>query len=471
MSTHRPLPSFAWLIALATFFLMLSAAPAQSQDMGARASEALVIDGGRLSPFLGGEPQAIEVWVWRDEAWSRIPAQVDERDLDGLYLADGVEGSFDAGDELAFMLADHGAEAPDDSRPDSIAADAPSAAVQAVDPLDAELAAWFYIYLASEVSPSPGEPYVSYDGATRTLKGERYALGMADPNTDGFIGLRSLSLDDGPDLIDRLKIRGTLDLLGNLQPVTEEDLGPLLAAAGAEIGGEPVKTGPVRSVLTGAGGFAYARRFDLLGGFDTLRELGGGFIVFTDARISLDLDPAASGATYRDANVTLGVPVDGMPDEVPQGPLPAWRELVFGNARLAMLNPPSSASVDAQVYYMDNADNPEAGDTGDGKQFADMGVAAPDFENLVDSGFPGELVVLPADAGDEGVTGLAAAQEAALELRINLAGSAPTQVPTQVPTSMPTTPPEDTPTPGVEPTDAPGEGGPPILIPYIANGS
>jgi hypothetical protein len=368
------------------------------------------------------------------------------------------------------MLADHGAEAPEGSRPASIEEGAPRAAIQAVDPLDAEREAWFYVFHAAEASPSPGEPYVAYEGATRTLSGERYALGMADPNADGFIGLRSLSLDEGPDLIDRLKIRGTLDILGMQQFVTEEDLGPLLAAAGAEIGGEPVKTGPVRAVLTGAGGFAYARRFDLLGGFATLRELGGGFIVFTDARISLDLDPAASGATYRDANVTDGVPVDGMPDEVPDGPLPAWRELVFESARLALLNPPASASVDARVYYVDNADNPDAGDTGDGKQFADMGVAAPDFENLVDSGFPGELVVLPADAGDAGVSDLAAAQAAAIELRITLAGNAPTQMPTQVPTSIPTRPPEDTPTPGVDPTDAPGEGAPPILIPYISNG-
>jgi len=458
-TTHRPRGAWPLLALplLGCLVVLLAAAGHARAQVGARFDEAIVVKGQDLGSLQGAAVGSLQVWRLVDGQWRREAAQVDEK-KDGDYVA-ADDQLLGADDELVFGYVADGQLAAEGQVPTGVAADAARAQIAVTDPLAGGAVSYLYAFAVAGASePVEQPPAVDYDKTTRLFKGGGYALGLADPGRDGFLGLRELRLGTADvDLVDRLKIRGQLSALGFEQAVDEENLANLLQNFGVSFSAEPIKLGPVRS-LAGGGATFYPQRLGLLGNLSALNSLGGGVpgldFGLKDGRISLDLSPAAEGATYRDANLAAGVKVDGKPDVIPASPLPAWRELSFPMGRLVILTRPTAAAATARTYYKDDA-TLDGNDTGDdGQSWGDAGVAAPDVDGLLGSGFPGEMVILPAGSAVTAAS-LSAQYQQPLTVAVTSSGSqpaTPTRAPSATRTAQPTGEPTvvpGTPTPGL----------------------
>ncbi len=461
-TTPRPrLAATLTLLLLTTLGLLDAlrpAAPVALAQAGARYAETIVVKGQDLGSLRGSGLDQVQLWMFADGEWRREVAQLDERSA-GDYVA-SEDLLLDADDELAFSFVPGGQRATEAQTPPGIAVDAARAEITVTDPLTAGAVHYAYAFaVPGAAAPAAQPPAVDYDPTTRLFKGSGYSLGLADQGKDFFIGVRELRLGAAEtNLLDRLKIRMTLSasLLGQELEITEENLSDTLGLLGTDLSADPVKVGPVRT-LVGGGGTLYAQRFALLRSLGDLADLSGGGVIdfgLSDMRLSLDLSPAAEGATYRDANAPSGVKVDGTPDAVPGSPLPAWRELVFPMGRLLILTRPGEMAAKASAYYKDDAAL-DGNDTGDGQSWGDAGVFAPDAESLLATGFPGEMVVLPAGSPVT-AAGLAAQYLQPLQVVVTTSGGQPatatrsapptaTAGPTGAPTSTASA---STPTPG-----------------------
>ncbi len=429
--------------------LLAAAATAGAGAHGStqRYADPIVLSGADLGAFLGAPPDEISTWIWHHGAWSRVLSQVDERDAGGRYTA-AEDDRLDDNDEWVVVLGDLGEAAPADAWPEGVGREHDRLEVTVTDPEDPAFAARYYLFWSATTPAGAPDAAVAWDPAAREVRTAEYTIGLADPDKDRFIGVKRLSLyGDAANLIDRLKIRGTLSALGFEQALTEESLIDALALLGQSPSFDPVIHGPLRVVLGADGGFAYANRFALFGGFGALSDLGGGAlpVELKNARLSLDWSVDASGAVYTDPNLPAGVTVDGEPDAVPEAPVPAWREVAFASGRLALLSAYVPATSSARVYYKDDA-AADASDTGDLRSFGDTGVTAPDLKTLIDTGFPGEAVVIP--IGRQ-VTAAQLAANRRAPLVAEVAGG-PVR-----PTAPPTTAPTQAATPTRTPTRAP----------------
>lgn len=425
----RPAATLTLLVltALGPLAALRPAPPVALAQAGVRYAEAIVVKGQDLGSLRGSGLDQVQLWMLIDGEWRREVAQLDERSAGDYVAAEDL--LLDADDELAFNFVPGGQRAADGNTPPGVAIDAARAEIAVTDPLAVGAVHYAYAFaVPGAAAPAEQPAAVDYDATTRLFKGSGYALGLADQDEDFFIGVRELRLGAAEtDLLDRLKIRMTLSasLLGQELEITEENLSDTLGLLGTDLSADPVKIGPVRT-LVGGGGTLYAQRFALLRSLGDLADLSGGGVIdfgLTDMRISLDLSPAAEGATYRDANTPSGVKVDGMPDAVPGSPLPAWRELSFPMGRLLILTRPGEKAAKASAYYKDDAAL-DGNDTGDGQSWGDAGVFAPDAESLLAAGFPGEMVVLPAGSSVT-AAGLAAQFLQPLQVVVTSAGSQP----------------------------------------------
>jgi hypothetical protein len=432
-----------------------------------RYADPIVIAGDDLVGLEGAPLGELSVWQLHHDSWQRVLAQVDERDATGLYAAT-EDRVLDANDELVFVLGDLGEEAAEDAWPPDLNRAGPRLEAKITDPLDAEFVSYYYIFASGQAAGEPLQPVVAWDAAVREVRTAEYIMGPAAQETDGFFGIKRLSLYSDPtDLVDRLKLRGTLSALGFELPVNEETINGALALVGADLSFAPVIFGPVRVVLSANGGFAYANRFALFGGFGALDNLPGGAAGFDikDGRLSLDFSPEAKSAIYTDPNVPAGVPIDSQPDKVPDAPVPAWRQIDFTAGRLVVLSNSLAADAKARGYYRDDS-SPADGDTGDQQSWGEHGVSAPDLQSLVATGFAREAVVLPAGrdvSSDQLAKNLAAPLEAVVT---SLGGALPTVTRAATSPATATHTPTRTRTPEATPT-----GGPSLLydiyLPYL----
>lgn len=186
---------------LATF----AARPACGQaSWSLRFASVVQVGGDQLGPLLDVRLDHLAVYACARGQCRTIPSQVDERDATGRWVLDrgpltNVDDQpqrFDGNDVLLFMAADAGDPAPPRGLPTAPAV----LEVSIGDPLDGGRRYVYVLALAHTAEPSP-QTYVQYDPDTDRASGRLVTLGFAG-GVPGY-----LAVGDGPNLLDRLKVR------------------------------------------------------------------------------------------------------------------------------------------------------------------------------------------------------------------------------------------------------------------------
>jgi len=331
----------------------------QDQAAGRTASaierdpEPVVVTGAHLPRLVGTPTDSLFVYAYRDGDLVQIPFQVDEV-ASGAYT-NTIGNPFDADDEIAFMASDLGGLLPDDEIIEELPISLSWYQVEVSDLLSPTARGWAYVVRSNSLTKTFTETYVSFDPSTKRITTTAYALGYPVD----YPGFDYLALNhNAQNILDRTKIR--LEISGG--KYDEEniaayvDMGPIT----------PTRDGPVRVILPKRGMMAY-RSLVSTSMSQTLD------ITPTFARFSTDFNVNATGATFYNQAVPLGVTIDGVTDTVPAEPLSPWYQVTHDTGTIVQVGDSSGMGGTQTNYYKDNA-TLDTLDTGDQRSYGDVGV-------------------------------------------------------------------------------------------------
>jgi hypothetical protein len=213
-----------------------------------RFAEVVKLTGGDLSMFDATAIDRLALLTCSGTECHPIPFQVDERDAAGHWVldqgplptADDPPGTLDGNDLLLFMAADAGDRAPPGALPVPPAChgggkralepagcgNLPSpllgkpgligAEITLHDPLDGSTR-WAYLVALMERAARAPAGDVAYDPVTDRVRGQRVSLGFSN-GVPGY-----LAMNNGANLLDRLKVRASATLLFGLIHFTRSE--------------------------------------------------------------------------------------------------------------------------------------------------------------------------------------------------------------------------------------------------------
>ena len=213
------------------FMLLLlpAVADAQQKTMN-RAADPIIVKGAKLQS-LGGFPVGnIGAFAWVGQKLEPIPFQIDQLNEKGsLVFPNGPsksadpDPSFDANDELLFMVSDCGDKA--------LAGDMPADAKAAVelkltDPADGG-AGWVYVIGFDAPAPRSAVDYVRYDPVGNMIHAKNYTMGFSKkaPIAIGRLSLTPEGGGDNTNQVDRLKVRFSARVLGGMVTIDKNEDG------------------------------------------------------------------------------------------------------------------------------------------------------------------------------------------------------------------------------------------------------
>lgn len=391
-------------------FVLTRAATAQVSTLN-RPYDPVVLTGAALPTFSNLSPGSIVGFKFVNSNWQQIPVQVDERVLLDIVAPYGPQGAgagyllsptnprvlfyadaatrigadpvatFDADDELVFMVKDAGGRGTVGAPPAGVVPGT-GREIALTDPLGG----LGYVYLfqsAGALAPGAGGRYVTYTSDLATTAGFPVnATGTNAENTTIATARYSwhfaaewvsdelkLAVGNNADILDRNKAFFADGFCGRSEDTFS-------AAENAFIA---VKAGPVRvirsymgansGVLTERQHFFYEGRHDIV----------------TDLRVHnipsihdvFDYSPAANGMTYRNNLNPAAVVINGSPDAVTLGDI-AWEQVSGVPGTLSILHSRSTTMTAADArfgsYYDDNSPAPASNCTGDGQAWGTSGV-------------------------------------------------------------------------------------------------
>ncbi len=313
-----------------------------------------IATGQDMPAFLNAPLSQLYVYAYAGGAWQQIPWQLD--DVQSGVVLTATNGLLDSPDQLVFMAADTGDQAPADSWIADVSAAAyPRYELAVTDPISPTHRGWAYVYRSATLTATVTADYVSYDTAQALMITDRYRFGSII-NHPGFDRLELNG--SGVDILDRTKIRAELQFLGTQ---TENDIAADPPAL--------TRDGRVRVVLNGGNILAYRA----LQAVKLPVDLSVAPVPVLSFRVSNDLSPAASGSRYFDPNTPAGVVVDGSPDTVAASPAARWSQVSGSTGSVVRVVDLSEAGGTASTYYKDDQATDNS-DTGDKKSYGDAGV-------------------------------------------------------------------------------------------------
>jgi hypothetical protein len=355
-------------ILLMVAILMLLLAPAASAEPSVasavtRTLEPVIVKGADLSMYLNVPVTQIFVYAYHGGGWSQLPAQVDEVNASGEYVA-YENGLLDDNDEIVFMARDlgdsSGGAAPDPGGGTAIFS---WYELTVTDPTHPGDQGWAYVVRPVSIAPTPTADYVQFDGSSHRITGSNYTLGFATPKA--WLDYMTLGTSE-TDILDRApKVRlckGFICLNESLFPDTPDGL---------------IKDGPVRAILRDGRVLAYGWMALSVIPITISPPIPAPDFV----RFSTDLNADAVGATFYNGVVPGGVPVDGVPDVVPATPFSSWSQLSLDTGvitgTIVQAFDVSQMGGTPTNYYVDDSqiDNQ---DTGDQRHYGDDGVRVDD---------------------------------------------------------------------------------------------
>jgi hypothetical protein len=409
--------------------LVLGAVALQSCDdinTVTRPAQPLVMTGSQLPTLVGAAPGAVVAFskqpVGDSIDWVQVPVQIDQRKVvpfgaqpasngtagvTGTVYGSGTGGptalqyadpntfvgadpdpTFDADDELVFMVSDAGGKARDDglAEPTGVVAGS-GVQVQVDDPRGEDQSAWVYLFRSDgTLDPAAGRDYVDYrftltSGDYRTTY--RRATGP-NPETSKVstrayesdltdrwkeVGWRIKVLNStGVDILDGHKNQFATGNCGRSNQTFADGEGAFVANI----------DGPVRAIRSyvgaNSGPLTQRTHFFYLDMEETVTNLRVHPI--PSVMDFLDYSAAAQGMTYRSSTVPDGVTIDGVPDSVPSA-VPQWEAVdgPQGRVETRSWSTGDVAGVDAGTtqFYRDQSDPTDAQCWGDGSYFGASG--------------------------------------------------------------------------------------------------
>ncbi|MEM7034341.1 MAG: hypothetical protein AAF629_32660 [Chloroflexota bacterium] len=371
-----------------------------------RPYEPIVIQGSAL-PILWGTPaDQVRLYVYQNNQWlGQVPVQIDERDASGNYTA-MEDGLFDANDEVIFMTADLGDQAPDPfSLRNTFAVSATIYTIQVYDRLDNAQQGWAYLVRSIDEPISFSPDYVTYVTETNRFSTTQYALGYADTH----LGLDWLALGASDvNLLDRSKLRVLVSagIFGEFT-ITEADIG-------APAGGEPklILDGPVRALVERGVRVddddvvidfqsVYAAYNSVVQGVADL-SVSAPALDVENVSTTLDFSTTVIAGRLYNQNIPGGVAIDGQPDVGVASDLSTWFQLSHPTGRLVQVADPSGMGTDPQTFYKDD-ETISNGDTGDKKAFGEIGFFIEEGINLTSTVRSTLYMLPPASGGSDNV--------------------------------------------------------------------
>jgi hypothetical protein len=414
----------ALLAALPALVLIAVACQPEDANRILRSDVPIVLEGADLPDLLGAAPGDIvafrHVRVEDVPTWQQVPVQVDERamvdfgtnpsggqvggvtngtiygntprGLSALQYTDpstfvgaDPDATFDADDELAFMLRDAGgsprADDPPIGNPPGVVAGS-GVLVNLTDPLTGKLG-WLYLFESASLDPAAGADYVDYDfnltsgpykttyrvddgpnPETSTVFTDNYEIRYPDRWMDSDWRITAGSAS-GVDVLDGLKFRFGWTTCGRSNATFIDEEGAFVANI----------DGPVRAIRSyvGANSGPYTQRTHL---FYRARH-----DIVTDLRVHAipatyehyDFSSAAIGMEYRSSEQTSPIVIDGVPDAV-SSTIPTWEVVTGGQGTLLMTSTvetsiPGDRNAMSDQFFRDELNSPVQKCWGDDNHF------------------------------------------------------------------------------------------------------
>lgn len=400
------------VVALGTTVLLpLGAAPAAAAPVD-RVDDPVVVTGLQVSPLLGVAPDRVAAFRWTGTDWAQVPVQVDERAVVDFgtvptsNAAPGQQGTvygtapsgdtalqytdpntfvgpdpnpvLDRNDEIALMARDGGAQALGADPPDHTD---PLRGVELtlIDPLEPGPTSFLYVFPHDgTLDPSAGQALVDYDvdlasGDYRTtyvradgpnpedttVTTPNYQQHFSDRWIDDGLSITA-GAATGVDILDRHRNQFFPGECGRSEDTFSDGEGAFVAN----------RVGPVRAIRSyvGANSGPLTERTHIF--YESRQE------IVTDLRVHpipgimdlFDYSPAASGMAYRNSNFSVGIPIDGVPEDITHR-VAAW-ELVRGAPGSLIVTTDVDTSLSfrpdaTQTYWLDDSTPPIDQCTGD----------------------------------------------------------------------------------------------------------
>lgn len=381
---------FIAFLGLSSWTIVQAAGEPKTLD---RDLEPVVIKGTQLNALWGTPIQQLFVYTFTNSGLGgQIPLQIDEVNASENYVS-SEDGLLDSNDEVVFMAQDMGNRATNINLLTSLPISPTSwYELEVRDSLNPNKKGWAYLVRSSGLSDTSSSNYVDYIPATRriTTTPNQYRLEFA---TTEHPGLQNLFLFGGIDILDRTKLRVTQGIFGT---VTENALGPASPSV--------IKDGPVRVILQQKADapLGLANLNTLYKAYPALVEATStatSSLSISSARISVDFASVISGtATYFNANISGGVPINGSADAVGQTPLSRWIQISHLSGRLIQVTDGSTVGGTQSNFYRDNIAPESSDNTGEDGSYGESGFL---FSGSINKTFTlrSSLYILPPAGG------------------------------------------------------------------------
>jgi len=191
--------------------------------------DAIVIKGKQLpARALGAKIESLRVCASRAGSLTAIPFQIDKYDKNGKVIPragpkaqpETYKGALEAADELVFMAHDMGAQ----SAGAKLEGCAEPVGIIATDGKSGAKG-FAYLFSCTKGPPLSKTRYVRWDGAKRTVTTDLYRMGWQKKFSYYY---DYISINNGPNILDRLKVRITVGLGKLRKTYSEENFIPAL---------------------------------------------------------------------------------------------------------------------------------------------------------------------------------------------------------------------------------------------------
>jgi len=213
-----------WGILLVAVVAAWSSAPAEPATDAKKTLERLddpvVMEGKAFPSLLGVSPKRLTIMARHKGEWEPVPFQIDEKKPDGAYCftmgpqaAADPDPNLDGNDELVFMVKDTGDRLDGGQWPEG---SLKGMEIEVTDPKDGGRG-WLYLFSYREKAPRSQKDYIRLEidreaGRRKVITYEYAMGGPTDAIYPDYLAQVKPDGTPGPDILDRLKMRGKVIL-------------------------------------------------------------------------------------------------------------------------------------------------------------------------------------------------------------------------------------------------------------------